>query len=304
MDVMDVDDPLALEKAFSPDTAFFGNGYAVVSPDVAADPSAAGEAAAGMSDAAAAAMEAYFKPLMSGIQGTLFKDEHLDLYYRHEYRGSQARVTLMYKNVSASGPLTGIDVALVKAAPMIRGHLPKHADTIAPGTTQTQLLVVELMTPFAEPPQLHVAFTAGGARYKYPIPLPLTLTHFLSPVVLGANHFGGRWDAMGVGNEAVAEGSTKLSMDPASFNSVHGRLRTIKLGLGLDALDESGEGLFCAAAMHTKTRQKGAQGRVLLGLMAKVLVKGKELKVTVRAPTEKAAALLAECIVAQLSDGP
>ena len=116
-------------------------------------------------------------------------------------------------------------------------------------------------------------------------------------MVLGANHFGERWDAMGVGNEAVAVGSTKLPMDPASCNSVHGRLRTIKLGLGLGALDESGEGLFCAAAIHAKTRQKGAQDRVLLGLMAKVLVKGKELKVTVRAPTEKAAALLAECMV-------
>ena len=299
MDVMDVDDPAAMEKAFSPDTTFFAADYPIVSPE-AADAAASGEAGK-MSDEAVASMDGYFKPLMSGIQGTLFKDEHLDLYYRHEYRGSQARVTLVYKNVSASGPLTEVDVTLVKASPMIRGHLPKHADTIASGTTQTQLLVVELMTPFAEPPELHFAFSAGGQSYMYPIKLPLTLTQFLSPVVLAANHFGGKWDAMGESNESVVEGSTKLSMDPASFNSVHGKLRNMKLGLGVDALDENGEGLFCAAAMHTKTRQKGSLDRVLMGLMAKVLVKGKELKVTVRAPTEKAAALLAECIVSQLT---
>ena len=66
-----------------------------------------------------------------------------------------------------------------------------------------------------------------------------------------------RWDAMGEANECVVSGTSKLSMDPASFNSIQGRLRTIKFGLGDDALDQDGKsGLLCTAVLHTRTKSK------------------------------------------------
>ncbi len=122
-----------------------------------------------------------------------------------------------------------------------------------------------------------MSFSAGGTPHNYPILLPVCLTHFLSPVILSAAHFTERWDTMADG-EAVLEGPSKLrwslhlaplsrnapsyrvslctSMDPASFTSVQGKLRTIKFGLGTDALDEGGAGLLCAAALHTTSRNK------------------------------------------------
>jgi hypothetical protein len=40
-------------------------------------------------------------------------DNVLDLYYRHEYRGSQGRLTLMYRNLAAES-MTNFDAVLVK----------------------------------------------------------------------------------------------------------------------------------------------------------------------------------------------
>eukprot|EP01084_Bolivina_argentea_P202737 346334_1 len=107
---------------------------------------------------------------MTGIQGTLIKSDKLDLYYRHEYRGSQARITLMYKNLTDS-PMASFEAILSKSAPMIRGHLPKHTENLPPQGTQTQLLVVELMTPYSEAPELQISFKIDDALYKYPLKL-------------------------------------------------------------------------------------------------------------------------------------
>jgi hypothetical protein len=78
------------------------------------------------------------------------------------------------------------------AAPMVRGHLPKHGESIGSGATQTQMLVLELMSPFSEPPELLLSFTIGAQAYKYTVPLPLTMTNFLSPIVLGQPHYSVR----------------------------------------------------------------------------------------------------------------
>jgi hypothetical protein len=293
LDVIDVDDPTALERAFDAGSTFFGKKFTTKSPETPA-----GREGEGPSEETEAAAKAMFKTLTTGIQGTLFKNDKLDLYYRHEYRGSQARITLMYKN-TAEEALVGFEAVLAKAAPMIRGHLPKHNDAVPAGATQTQLLVMELMFPYEESIELHVAFTCGGAAFKYPIALPVTLTHFLSPVILAAEHFGTRWDGMAEG-ECALEGSTKLVMDPASYNSVQGKLRTIKFGLGADALDEGGAGLLCAAALHTTSHNKASGERVLLGYMAKILVDGATARVVVRCPVPAAAAAMAATIIAHL----
>eukprot|EP00615_Pteridomonas_danica_P012023 CAMPEP_0114353490 /NCGR_PEP_ID=MMETSP0101-20121206/18704_1 /TAXON_ID=38822 ORGANISM="Pteridomonas danica, Strain PT" /NCGR_SAMPLE_ID=MMETSP0101 /ASSEMBLY_ACC=CAM_ASM_000211 /LENGTH=1247 /DNA_ID=CAMNT_0001494355 /DNA_START=20 /DNA_END=3763 /DNA_ORIENTATION=- len=296
MDVIDVDDPVALERAFSIDTIFFAKDYPTVSdssssPDITADH--------GITDEMAKSIKGWYKTLMTGIQGTLIKNDQFDLYYRHEYRGSQARITLMYKNL-CDNTLTNFDVTLSKSQPMIRGPCPKHGETLPPQGTQTQLLVIELMTPYAEPPELLIAFNDDkNESHKYPVQLPVTLTHFLAPIILNANHFMTRWDAM-ADNETIMEGPTKLTMDPASFMSVQGKLRTIKFGLGADALDEDGKGLLCAAALHTKTRDKETGNRVLVGVMAMVLVVGKTVKVTLRCAAPKASELLCGCVIAQL----
>jgi hypothetical protein len=60
-----------------------------------------------------------------------------------------------------------------------------------------------------QPPELSVDFVVGEQKFKYFIPLPITLSHFLSPVILGAAGFATRWDMIEAG-EAVIEGNTKL----------------------------------------------------------------------------------------------
>jgi hypothetical protein len=295
MDVIDVDDPVALEKAFSVETVFFAPNYPTESnePKPKYD-----DADVVPDDKLIKACGGWFKTLMTGIQGTLIKNDIIDLYYRHEYRGSQARITLMYKNCTDQ-PITDFDVTLSNTVPMIRGHLPKHGESIPPQATQTQLLVIELMTPYSEYPEMLISFNMNNQSHKYPVKLPVTLTHFLAPIILNVNHFMTRWDAMAE-NETILEGPTKLTMDPASFMSVQGKLRTIKFGLGTDALDENGQGLLCAGALHTKTRDKKTGNRVLVGVMAMVLVTGKTVKVTLRCAAPKASEHLCKCVIAQL----
>jgi len=243
----------------------------------------------------------------------LMRTELLDVYFRHEYRGSQARVTLMYKNLKTDGtPLTHLDATLNNHSPMFRTQVPKHGTRINGGATMTEIVVLELLTPFAEPPELVMSFLDGeslekSTAYKYIVPLPITLTHFLSPVILAQEHFMTRWEALAA-NEFAVEGPSKLSMDPASFASVQGRLRTIKFGLGEDALqdhattdDKGGSArLACCAALHTKTREKSSGEMVLVGIMATVLIEDGTVHVTVRAPVRKAAELLAKTLLAQL----
>ncbi len=115
-------------------------------------------------------------------------------------------------------------------------------------------------------------------------------------------------------------------MDPASFNSIQGKLRIIKFGLGTDALDEGGGGLLCAAALHTTSRNKvlcrvdealffflsnpypflfisgqATGDRVLLGFLAKIVVADGTAKVVLRSPVPPTAAPMAHTIMAILS---
>jgi len=172
------------------------------------------------------------------------------------------------------------------------------ADSIQSGKTQTQMALLDLYIPFNVPPELELAFSLDGIHYKYILPLPLSLSNFLSPVMLTAEEFRTRWEAMEA-SEVAKKGPCKKSMDPANFDSLQGALRIIKLGIAHDALDGDGGGLCCAAALHTRYKDKSGV-RVVLGCLAKVLVKNKNATVAVRSPDVNFPAVMADHVLKML----
>jgi hypothetical protein len=180
----------------------------------------------------------------------------------------------------------------------------------------------------------------GGSliHHKYILPLPMCLGNFLSPVLLSPTEIKTRWDAM-EGSEAVKKGPCKKSMDPSHHDSLHvgslfvviydqfiikdnptcetkigekhltvlvlcqNALRFVKLGIGADPLDESGSGLCCATALNTRFMDKKNGVRILVGCIAKVLVKDRNATIVVRSPDRNFPELMANYLLSVLSSG-
>merc|ERR1712070_353080 len=258
------------------------------------------------------------KALLMQVQGTLAKDEIIDIFMRQEYRGSQARMTFIYRNMSSLYHLTNFKSFIVKTAPNMRAQAPRALDIIKSGTTQTHMALLDLYIPFVSAPELVLTFTlcpldgmavadgggGGGSliHHKYILPLPMCLGNFLSPVLLSPTEIKTRWDAM-EGSEAVKKGPCKKSMDPSHHDSLHNALRFVKLGIGADPLDESGSGLCCATALHTRFMDKKNGVRILVGCIAKVLVKDRNATIVVRSPDRNFPELMANYLLSVLSSG-
>jgi hypothetical protein len=142
-------------------------------------------------------MKGWFAALVSTeAPGHLFRNTQIDILYKHEYRASQARISLKLVNNSGCR-FTDVSFVVEKAAPHLRvvttpapGSEPAQLDAQA---AQTYVVMAECMNPFASPPALIVKFTASPVKYKYEIPLPVLMTNFMAPAALEGQDFHSRW---------------------------------------------------------------------------------------------------------------
>ena len=111
----------------------------------------------------------------------------------------------------STNPLTGFTSNLDKAAPRLRFSVSELPQDFGVGQTQTQVLMMECMQPFQDPPELKVAFSSGGASMAYTVPLPILLTHFCEGVHLDIADFDVRWGRLvGAGLEGSATFTSPL----------------------------------------------------------------------------------------------
>lgn len=63
--------------------------------------------------------------------------------------------------------------------------------------------MVECMQPFTVFPELAVTFTSAQQNYHHVVPLPISMLHFMNPVVFPQPDFLSRWERLGTKLESV-----------------------------------------------------------------------------------------------------
>jgi len=151
------------------------------------------------------AMRKAFSNLCTSSSGVLFENTVVQVGVKHEYVGSQGRVSVFFGNLG-SEPLERFRVR-VDDCDHLRiqkqgtdGLLDEEEDggcNVAVRTQAKLLLLVEVMAPFDDAPAMIISFqTAEGEMHEYPLRLPIVATCFMEPVTLEANAFMQRWKSL------------------------------------------------------------------------------------------------------------
>lgn len=182
------------------------------------------------------AMRKAFSNLCTSPSGVLFENPLLQVGVKHEYVGSQGRISVFFGNLSKA-PLTHFR-AVVEENDHLRiqkqgtnGLLDENEDggcTVAVRTQAKLLLIVEVTAPFDDAPAMRVCFeTADGDYHEYPLRLPIVATCFMEPVTLEPNAFMQRWRSLD-GNERECQEVVKAPANaPAIDEEYMDRIRGI-----------------------------------------------------------------------------
>jgi len=148
------------------------------------------------------AMRKAFSNLCTSPSGVLFENSLLQVGVKHEYAGSQGRITVFFGNL-ASGPLKHFQVVLDNCDHLrmqkqgTDGLLEDGGCSVAVRTQAKLVLLVEVMAPFDDAPSMRIKFqTVEGERHDYPLRLPIVATCFMEPVTLEAAAFMQRWKSL------------------------------------------------------------------------------------------------------------
>jgi AP-2 complex subunit alpha len=151
------------------------------------------------------AMRKAFSNLCTSPSGVLFENALLQVGVKHEYIGSQGRVSVFFGNLSTK-PLYHFramveDVAHLRVQKQgTQGLLDVEDDggcTVAVRTQAKLLLIVEVVAPFDDAPAMRVCFeTESGECHEYPLRLPIVATCFMEPVTLEPSAFMQRWKSL------------------------------------------------------------------------------------------------------------
>jgi len=250
----------------------------------------------GVEPEVAAQMPGWFGALVATeAPGVLFKNSKTEILYKHEFRGSQARVMVKQTNLTAS-PFSNVSVTLEKAEPQLRSAITpgpgQDPSTLAGnGGAATYTIMVECNQPFGDPPMLVLQFSeAGGRNFRYDIPCPVVVTSFMNPAQLQGADFLQRWDRLvGPGLEA----STTVPSTLSSTEMTMVKLQQLKLGV---APQPGPDGAILCASTLQVTGEDGATKSVV-GCMIKVsVVNVGSAVITVRTSNPKVTPCLSVCL--------
>jgi hypothetical protein len=207
---------------------------------------------------------------------------------RIELSGQSASLTLAYRNTGGQ-PLEGLSATassttqglFVQAMPLAQGAL-------APGQTATQQVRAVCMEPFVAPASVLVEFTTAeapglAARHSYPLPLPLSVLHFLAPVEMNRAGFLAQWEAIKVPEVMDAFAAPRALNPDAVVALVSGSFRTA-LVRELCMRNEQLSVLAMACSIETGTiADNGRQVRIGALLRLEMSHKANAYRLTVRA---------------------
>lgn len=151
------------------------------------------------------AMRKAFSNLCTSPSGVLFENSLLQVGVKHEYQGSQGRITVFFGNLGSNllkhfRITIDDDDHLRMQTQGTEGLLDDEDDggcSVAVRTQAKLLLLVEVLAPFDDAPAMRVKFeTTEGVRHEYPLRLPIVATCFMEPVKLEPTAFMQRWKSL------------------------------------------------------------------------------------------------------------
>ena len=151
------------------------------------------------------AMRKAFSNLCTSPSGVLFENSLLQVGVKHEYVGSQGRITVFFGNLGSAALLNfKVRVDDCDHLRMQKQGTEGILDddngdgcSVAVRTQAKLILLVEVMAPFDDAPAMRITFqTNGGERHEYPLRLPIVATCFMEPVTLEAPAFMQRWKSL------------------------------------------------------------------------------------------------------------
>ena len=267
------------------------------------------------------AMAGWYRTLLLSQQGTLFKDDRLELQLQHVYAHGLARLTVVCRVPAAASGCTIEASDIVAPQNALRLDVPSEGDrSVAPGGQTGVTFLIQLMRPFLGSPTLVLDFLAGDAPCRYSVPLPMLLSHFVEPVSLDADGFEEKWAALDIADApdlkasaaVAAEGAAGLSVDDAAM-----LLTAMHLGVVVvEAAADGGEGddepravsygpgdtVRASGQLHTSA--VGESGRpITVGCMVTIAVEGDAYRLSVRTPVAGVTTCLLRAWVTQVLAG-
>eukprot|EP00594_Rhizosolenia_setigera_P012913 CAMPEP_0178977564 /NCGR_PEP_ID=MMETSP0789-20121207/24565_1 /TAXON_ID=3005 /ORGANISM="Rhizosolenia setigera, Strain CCMP 1694" /LENGTH=640 /DNA_ID=CAMNT_0020666989 /DNA_START=931 /DNA_END=2853 /DNA_ORIENTATION=- len=148
------------------------------------------------------AMRKAFSNLCTNPSGVLFENQVLQVGVKHEYQGSQGRISLFFGNLSST-ELINFRVQVDDCEHLriqkqgTPGLLDEGGCTVAVRTQAKLMILLEVMAPFDDAPAMRISFTSDrNSRHEYPLRLPIVATCFMEPVTLEPAAFMQRWKSL------------------------------------------------------------------------------------------------------------
>ena len=226
-------------------------GQPIASSAVLAKPTLAPHMAVGTN------VDRWFEKLTYSDEGVLYEDVQIQVGIKSRYQGNIGQLAV-YMGNKISVPLTGfttkVDVNDPEALSITFAKMP--ATMVGPRSQSQQILHVECKKVFTTPPIITVSFLAGSHQ-TIALRLPVVLTKFFEPVVLGASDFFERWRLIG-GPPREAQSIFPINLT-SSGGLDHDRHKQVISGQKLSILsdvDPNLNNIVGAGVLHTSVDGK------------------------------------------------
>jgi AP-2 complex subunit alpha len=199
----------------------------------------------------------WFEKLTYSDEGILYEDVQIQVGIKSRYQAHIGQLAV-YMGNKISAPLTGfttkVDVDDPEALSVTFAKMP--ATMVGPRSQSQQILHVECKKAFTAPPIMTISFLAGSLQ-TIALRLPVVLTKFIEPVILGATDYFERWRLIG-GPPREAQSVFPINLNKGGELN-HERHKEVVSGQKFSILsdvDPNPNNLVSAGVLHTSVDGK------------------------------------------------
>lgn len=194
------------------------------------------------------------RKLVCKHNGILFENDLLQIGVKAEYRQNLGRLGLFYGNKTGSQFQCFLPNLTYEG-----GALSVQVKPVEPaveaGAQVEQMVNVECVEDFCDPPGLTVQFVYCGVQQQFALRLPVFLNKFLEPTAMNSDSFFSRWKNLcSPGQEDQKIFKANLPMDGENIRS---RLRGFGFQI-LEGIDPNPDNFVCAGIVYTRSLQIGS----------------------------------------------
>jgi hypothetical protein len=218
-------------------------------------------------------------------EGMLYSEPGvLNVMLKHEWRGSQGRVSLCYVN-AGQGEIVGLKSELkaeennAAAVRTMLNPIPGEGK-VAPGSQVVQQLMIECMQPFDSFPVVTLDFESGGTKRCYKLKVPCGICNFIEGTQMEGDDFMARWQKL---NSPSLQSQTIVNSKAAVVPALVDQILT---GCGLKTIPTLSEksGGVCGVGTLKTGSSNASGGKISVGILCRVEINqaAQAYRVTVR----------------------